>query len=877
MAAADLLCRVTGINKRSWPLSVHELSAAIFYALAQHRSLRGNDPGKEEWMHALIKEDGKVDLGDVGNTGNDSETRYVNTSFEIASKSNSRKFKGFCLEDSNATNATECNPCNEHQLQNNTIVDESDTYNPMQESYADLLKLADFVLKSHNNNTGSETTIDELESNLIIEQAMSVPTGGDFTPSLTTDIPPAQKGLIDFKSSPSLRLSCSQRHLPPKNPVCSNVSDSLISSLLLYAPVALHFIYCTNAVDIQLLAAQQSWHLIYAHLEQDATLSDRPASALFVHRDQKIACFAVRGTATINDVVTDIRAMPVPFPENPSSGKFEDDWTPVSRAQGLALCGMARAADHLFRENIDALFMLAQKGYRIRITGHSLGGGVAALLGALVYQFLEKKTNIGDALNDAISEEKNSRRSFLNGNDLLRVYTFGIPACVDAKLADFAQSFVTSVVLHDDVIPRLTPTSIRALLKHLLHIRKTWVKAHLNEDINSIADRLKRGWAPRWRGSFTMHPTKVDSIKSSSKWLKQATLKYYKKKVCGARKCMDENLPEYDAKLSKTTKNEGEIRNEDTKNEGNNVAKIVSDLEEDYSEADGDVLFDGDQFFEALQYEDGLLEEDDSVQDVSNTKIKSTLDDDSVPFDEPPIVIDSFSSNVEMKDASKTRACNLTPPVILEETPLPRMFIPGEIVHIYTHNGGYKAASVPRTFRELRRISLAGNMLSDHTTKCYYESLLEVRSIRKAKCELPEWTSFGDDVTCSCCASPFTWASTSNSEAQEARDKHNCRACGSLVCDPCSKNRVPLPKMGLDVSMRVCDRCFHDLGEALETNGEGTLTRSFIAGEEPHHPESACDQEIIAMSKDNSKMKQKRTRRNAVVDDLAHRVELSSM
>jgi hypothetical protein len=29
-----------------------------------------------------------------------------------------------------------------------------------------------------------------------------------------------------------------------------------------------------------------------------------------------------------------------------------------------------------------------------------------------------------------------------------------------------------------------------------------------------------------------------------------------------------------------------------------------------------------------------------------------------------------------------------SPAVLLEETPLPRMFIPGNIVHIYTHRGG---------------------------------------------------------------------------------------------------------------------------------------------------------------------------------------------
>jgi hypothetical protein len=76
-------------------------------------------------------------------------------------------------------------------------------------------------------------------------------------------------------------------------------------------------------------------------------------------------------------------------------------------------------------------------------------------------------------------------------SETLRVYSYGSPACVDAKLSDYAQSYVTNCVLHDDVIPRLTPTSIRALLKHLLYIRETWVKAHLSNDLMAITERAK--------------------------------------------------------------------------------------------------------------------------------------------------------------------------------------------------------------------------------------------------------------------------------------------------------------------------------------------------------------------------------------------------
>ena len=208
--------------------------------------------------------------------------------------------------------------------------------------------------------------------------------------------------------------------------------------------------------------------------------------------------------------------------------------------------------------------------------------------------------------------------------------------------------------------------------------------------------------------------------------------------------------------------------------------------------------------------------------------------------------------------------------VVLEEAPLPRMFIPGKIVHIYSHRGVFKAAYVPRAFRELRRISLAGNMLSDHTTRCYYESLLEVRSVRHAQELPPRWTAFDEDDTCSCCASRFTWASTSNSEAQNARDKHNCRSCGTLVCNPCATNRIPLSSIGLTVPVRVCDRCYNDLGgvfTSISPRGEriGEETRRSNDGFSDQAPNSVA------------KPERKRDRRSTVVDDLARRIKESSL
>ena len=67
--------------------------------------------------------------------------------------------------------------------------------------------------------------------------------------------------------------------------------------------------------------------------------SDKPASALFAHDKHKIACLSIRGTATIQDVVTDIRAMPVPFPQ-----PQEEEEVPAHHSQGPHLHRPARAA-----------------------------------------------------------------------------------------------------------------------------------------------------------------------------------------------------------------------------------------------------------------------------------------------------------------------------------------------------------------------------------------------------------------------------------------------------------------------------------------------------------------------------------------------------
>lgn len=702
LAAADLLRKALGINRTAWPLSVHELSAAIFYALAQHRAMRGMNPERERLIHSFRER-----------RGNESD---------------------------NDTNDTRAGGIGDLER----VVEQARIY----------------------SNSGAVSV-----ANLV-----SAPGAG------AAAVAAAEVNKIDA----SVDLTEAQDESLPFTPVCDPVPNSVLASLIFYAPMALTFIYATKEVDIQLLAAQQGWRLLYASLEQEggrrgSKASDRPASALFVHEEHKIACVAVRGTTTIHDVITDIRQMPVPFPEPdseiPSRAQTEEDWTTVGRGKGLAVCGMATAATNLYREHIDSLLSLSKQGYRIRMTGHSLGGGVAALLGVLVLRDLNRENN-----NASTMEE--SKEPFIDpkkGSPVL-VYAYGTPSCVDATFADFVEPIVTTVVLHDDVIPRLTPSSCRGLLKHLLHIRETWVKDHFTDDIMAITERAKAAWAPRWRGSFTLPSPSSSSIKRYCRKQIQygkKQLRSVKEKLAGdSDPCEEQGLKDNDVQgdldehaesLATQDLSDGfeaasgcdaptEIFAGPESSEPRLFVDYMGGLD-GHSEG---VVLDGDEFFDT---DENLVESDDYVEssdlsveydDAADSRAREKLREDDeleakVNFFEHVEELTNgdlgFSKTPELLNEAEIADDESPGAVILEESPLPRMFIPGKIVHIYSNRGVYYPAYVPRGFRELRRISLAGNMLSDHTCKAYYEALLETHTVRVAGETPPRWTAFDEDDT----------------------------------------------------------------------------------------------------------------------------------
>jgi hypothetical protein len=69
--------------------------------------------------------------------------------------------------------------------------------------------------------------------------------------------------------------------------------------------------------------------------------------------------------------------------------------------------------------------------------------------------------------------------------------------------------------------------------------------------------------------------------------------------------------------------------------------------------------------------------------------------------------------------------------VVVEDTErgewIPSLWLPGRILHIYSHLGQYRVAKVPRSLRTLRKIEIQGNIFTDHVSQTIFDALLEVR------------------------------------------------------------------------------------------------------------------------------------------------------
>jgi hypothetical protein len=201
----------------------------------------------------------------------------------------------------------------------------------------------------------------------------------------------------------------------------------------------------------------------------------RPGSVghfVAVSHEKQTVVVGVKGTSSLEDLLTDCCGQPVPYNLGGEEvtdrvevrAKIDDEVRPsldasvevvsgherISILQGYdedldarchegILVSTKRLYEHV-QPIVDDLVILG--GYRVVLTGHSLGGGAASLLGVLLRSRIPKLDN-------------------------LHVYAFAPPPVLDHDAAIGASKYVTSIVNNSDLIPRWSLTNLTVFLEFL--------------------------------------------------------------------------------------------------------------------------------------------------------------------------------------------------------------------------------------------------------------------------------------------------------------------------------------------------------------------------------------------------------------------------
>uniref|UniRef100_K3WLF6 sn-1-specific diacylglycerol lipase n=1 Tax=Globisporangium ultimum (strain ATCC 200006 / CBS 805.95 / DAOM BR144) TaxID=431595 RepID=K3WLF6_GLOUD len=247
---------------------------------------------------------------------------------------------------------------------------------------------------------------------------------------------------------------------------CDLIADDLLADILKFAPLALHAIYELDVLDIQRISKLQNFSLIYAHIQnQDVR---HPSFALLGNKEKKSALLLIRGSKSVQDLLTDIQAHPEEIgmptgssPREESSGGFVD---------AFAHNGMLKAAMWIKDRIVGSLRILHAEGYQITLAGHSLGAGCAALLSVMLQKEFEN----------------------------LQCFAYAVPACVNLHVAESCVDFVHSIVLRDDFVPRAKASNILKLVEELKGFKGCW-RDTASDDVGAFMDRAKTLWRPRKR------------------------------------------------------------------------------------------------------------------------------------------------------------------------------------------------------------------------------------------------------------------------------------------------------------------------------------------------------------------------------------------
>ncbi|GLU22483.1 hypothetical protein SLE2022_385540 [Rubroshorea leprosula] len=157
----------------------------------------------------------------------------------------------------------------------------------------------------------------------------------------------------------------------------------------------------------------------------------KPAFTVLVDHNTRCFLLLIRGTHSIKDTLTAVTGAVVPFHHT-----VVHEGGVSKLVLGYAHCGMVAAARWIAKLATPCLIEGLGKypGYNVKIVGHSLGGGTAALL---TYVLREQKE-----LSTATC------------------VTFAPAACMTWELAESGNDFITSVINGADLVPTFSAASV---------------------------------------------------------------------------------------------------------------------------------------------------------------------------------------------------------------------------------------------------------------------------------------------------------------------------------------------------------------------------------------------------------------------------------